>query len=826
MRFFPMRIPVSILLTSALLVSVPAVAQTAAPAGAGGEVTVLEKFIITESAGYSAGDVLPTSRPVDSVFGPGQSVLDLPRSVTVLTPELMRRFDLQSLGDLGRIGAGTQVANYFGIAGTPYLRGVKASVFFNGMARAYQRNEMPMSFGSLEALDLVKGPAPSHLGPVPEGGYANFIPKSPYFDRARGSLTLTAGSHDHLRAQLDYGSPVMLGKRPAAYRVSLTTQDSDSYWRNVGNDYVSAYGALKIHLAENLSLFSGAEYYDFHSNENPGWNRVTQDLIDRGEYLIGEPQNIVSAAWDGIADQSLITFPGAFLGQPANFRALILPAATAEARIAPNLLALLEDRRASDGGYRYTSAYFAGGGTALTEKIEGRTVLADPDDFANARNFVWFLDLVATGDAGRTLTWKSLVEHVETDKHSSYGYAMATEQWVVENKLLVEQRNLPLADTTLTTGASLRYSYGWTVQDFAAEPFNRRDLTRPAISANSQVPTGADLDPNGRNLWSTSIGGSTESDLWQGALFALARSKWSEQFETTLSLRAESVNYRADLPAEVGRATLAQRLAAERSGEKHHGSGSFSALWRARPDTSLYAIYQRGTALQPGQGGTVNSKSNFASAELKELGAKFSLLAGRLFAGLAAYEWESARFNDRENRAERLRGRGAEFELTWAPMERLNVIASAGSQRVFRLDPLGFRARFGSAERIALESGSFDAGVTPTPTLNPHLVYPGTPEAQAKLDVAWQATPAWGFSVGAVWSHAFYHNFERTLVLPESLVWRGSVDWQQGPLSLRLSVENLFGEAYFLGADPNFSHNNLVTKAPGTTGKLTATWSF
>ena len=120
---------------------------------------------------------MPTSRPVDSVFGSGQSVMDLPRSVTVLTPELMRRFDLNNLGDLGRLGAGTQVANFFGIPGTPYIRGVKASTFFNGMARAYQRNEMPVSFGSLEALDIVKGPTPSHLGPAPEGGYANFIPK-------------------------------------------------------------------------------------------------------------------------------------------------------------------------------------------------------------------------------------------------------------------------------------------------------------------------------------------------------------------------------------------------------------------------------------------------------------------------------------------------------------------------------------------------------------------------------------------------------------------------------------------------------------------------
>ena len=791
-----------------------------------GSATVLDNFIVTESAQHHEGDVMPTSRPVDSVFGSGQSVMDLPRSVTVLTPELMRRFDLNNLGDLGRLGAGTQVANFFGIPGTPYIRGVKASTFFNGMARAYQRNEMPVSFGSLEALDIVKGPTPSHLGPAPEGGYANFIPKSPYFDRARGSLSLTLGEHENRRVQLDYGSPFLWRQKPAAYRVSLAVRDSGSYWRNVDNDYVSLYAALKIRPRPDLSIFTGAEYYDFHSNENPGWNRVTQDLIDHGDYIIGEPQNIVSSTWGNLADRALVAFPGAYIGQPANFRALILSANIAEARISPTLLNLMEYRLTSDWGYRYTSAYFDAGGQALTTKIDGDSVLSDPNDFADSRDFLWFMDLVSTQNPARTITWKTLLETLETDKYSSYGYAIATKQTVIENKLLIEQRDLQPADTTLTCGTSLRYNYGWMVQDFGAEPFNRRDISLSTISVNSKVPTGGDEDPNGRNLWANSIGGSTESNLWQGSAFGFATTKWNEQFSTILSLRAESMSYTANLPNEVGQAFTAQRTAAERSGNKQLGSGSLSMVYRPTPTTSLYTTYQRGSALQPGQGGTVNSKSNFAETELKEIGAKFSLLDGQLFAGIAGYKWESARFNDRENRAERLRGQGAELEITWAPTAQLSVIASAGSQRVFRLDSLGFRARYGTADRIALESGAFDAGITPTPALNPQLIYPGTPESQVKLDVAYQATPAWGGSIGLVWSHEFYHNFERTLMLPESLVWRSSIQWQNGPWMLRLSAENLFNEDYFLGADPTFSHNDLVTKAPPLELKLTGGWSF
>ena len=69
-------------------------------------VTELEQFIATETALSESGEVLPTSRPTASVFGE-MSVLDAPRAVTVLTPELMAQFDIQNFGDLGRIGAGS-----------------------------------------------------------------------------------------------------------------------------------------------------------------------------------------------------------------------------------------------------------------------------------------------------------------------------------------------------------------------------------------------------------------------------------------------------------------------------------------------------------------------------------------------------------------------------------------------------------------------------------------------------------------------------------------------------------------------------------------------
>jgi iron complex outermembrane receptor protein len=186
--------------------------------------------------------------------------------------------------------------DYYGMPGTPFIRGDFAGTFFNGMQRAFQRNEMPTSFGSLEGMDIVRGPAPGTFGPTPGGGYINFLPKSPYYDKFRGSLRTTIGTYDYFNTQLDMGGPVLAFGKPMAYRISLTSQNADSYYDNVQNNYISIYGALKAPDYFGPLRPTARKYYSYKSNENAGWNRVTQDLLDNGNYLVGEVVDRTSAA--------------------------------------------------------------------------------------------------------------------------------------------------------------------------------------------------------------------------------------------------------------------------------------------------------------------------------------------------------------------------------------------------------------------------------------------------------------------------------------------------------------------------------------------------
>lgn len=817
-------------------------------------VTELDEFIVAETMANQQGDVLPTSREVLSVYG-DQSVLDVPRSVTVITPELMEQMNIEDFADLDKIGAGTQQINYYGVPGTPALRGAKGGVYFLGLQRAFQRNEMPLSFGSLEAMDVVKGPAPAHYGAGEVGGYVNLIPKSPYFDKKRGSIQVEIGSYNSYRAQLDAGGPFLLGSRPAAYRVSITGQLADSYYDRIGNDFVSIYGSLKTRLAKDVSLFTGAEYFKFKSNENAGWNRPTQNLIDNGQYVIGEPLSIASSSWGGVANRNLIY----------NSTALVVPADVVDAGVASGFISdaqraamlnlsdetqraaayasfspeQLADMTLSTSGYQYTPDYFAAGGKAFTRKIDGSTVLSDDNDYANSTNFMYFADLQNDSDPNRSLRGQFLLDYINTDKLSTYGYAIQTRQLLFEVKGTAKQRFALLKGMDLTYGLSMRYTDAKMLQDFFDEPFSRRDISTGSISPNSVILTGPQTDPNGVNFWSpTSQGGANaHSRLWQFSAFGYAENRLTDSLKSYTSLLVAHAPYVTDYPTEVDRVPADDPRRTEVSDNRNYYSASFSPVFTVAPGVNLYATMQYGTALDPLQGGAIVGAGNFARNRLWEGGVKTSLLHDKLYGSLAGYKWRQSQYDERANNSEALEGKGVELELTWAVSENLTVIGSANHQQVKRFSNLGFRTIPLTEEQIALNGGVLNnpfSGIDPEtgygpygrPATNSDLEYPGTPESQVKLFAIWSIAKGFGVSGGPIWSDSYWHNFDRSIRIPSSLVWNGSVFYRTEKFDVALSVENITGEDYFYGADPVFAANTLITKAPGTNGKVSFTYRF
>lgn len=855
-------------LWSLKLISASAFASVAAFNAFGSdEPTELEAFISEEIAAEDADSLIPSDRTVGAAFFAEMSALDTPRSVLTINPALMEQLRIDDFSDLDKVGAGTERYNFFGIAGAPTIRGWQGGVYFNGMLRAYQWNAMPTSFGSLEAMDVVKGPAPAQYAPTHVAGFANMIPKSPYYDETRGSVEVEIGSFGSYMGQVDVGGPLLIGDLPAAYRVSISAQEGDTYYDAVSNDYTSIYAALKVKLSDRLRLFAGGEYYEFRSNENAGWNRPTQNLIDKGEYVTGEPLNLVNPLNGGVADRGVIdsvVFDFSWLTNQNNsdFRALVVPAgvvseALSSGVITPAQVAAMKDMsdpvvRAATyaglgpdivqtvSGYLYTPDYFNMGGTVFTEQIDGSTALADSRDFADSEDAIFFLDLTYDVSDRLTIENKFFAEVLRTDKRSSYGYSFRSEQEIYDDRLSAHWTPESDGDFSYDVigGVQVRQSHAIQLEDFWTEPFSRRDLTQNGISANSVILSGAQTDPSffDNNYWGGGFGGvglstnAAESELLQLAVFGVLEVQYKDFLSVIFSTRHEHAEFDVntpDGPTDIPYESF--------SDDVDYTNWSVNPVLKLNRDLALYASIQETTTFVPGDGGVVLNEGNFGEGSLREVGLKYSFLDGRAFATVSAYRWEQSAFSNRSGIEDPYESEGIELELSWAVSEDLTVLASYSDRETrrsvapfFRAMPWGLADPTGSNSDeigVALEGGALynsDVvdGSAQLEANNPDLVVPGAPESSFKIYAVYDLPKGFQIAGGAIYRSSFWHNYDRTLKIDSSLVFNARVGWRSDRMEVNLSVENLFNEDYYLGADPDFGANTLITKGPETEAVL------
>jgi len=821
----------------------------------------LEAFIVEETARTQQETLSPLSVRVDSLFGGDRTVAEIPRAVTVLSPELLELLRIDSYEALDRVGAGTQRVNYFGLAGSAFLRGARAGTYFNGMLRAYQRNEMPMSFGSLSGLEIIKGPVPASFSPTLVGGAVNQRPKSPYYDAARGSVEIGIGSWEERRLTIDYGAPLLFMGKPAAYRFSYTGHRSKRFYKDVPNDYDSLYFAAKVKLSERNRLFLAAEAFDYRSSEIPGVNRPTQELIRSGEYVVGEPPSLTSPEWGGTVVRPLLEFPFSLTVNPQLF-ALAIPGELARKALDPGLRATLLDlsdpavlsslytirpetevpgfARDARGpaaahlaavdvqpqdAFLYTPEYFEAGGEVLTTRLPRDRVLSDARDRADSRNYLLFAEL-ETRLAGENLFLNRFyLEHLATEKASSYGFALNTDQLVLQGRS--EWQLHYGGESSLSLGADLRFTGASTLQDFDAEPFSRRDLSRNSISGNSVVIAGGQEGPDGLNHWSSFGTASQDSELLQAALFAGGRWEPREALEIHYGARLENAWWQTDLPGAVDRADADLRAARSGSSQTTLWQVHLNPHYRLFPGVHLYGALQIGKALAPGDGGAISGEDSFTDAELAEAGIKVNLFDGRLYSTLAAYHWDQSTFSTRDAAARPLRARGVEWEMTFSPSERVTLVGAATAQRVYlRTDTLGFGALPQDEQGWALNGGILNASDGRTAPDNPEGVFAGFPEVSAHLYLALTLPGGFRVSGGPAWRDGYFHDMQRALRIPGYTLWNAQLRYEAESWWIRLHVDNLLDRDYWIGQEPVFSAGTLILQGSGRSAHLSAGFRF
>ncbi|MEN5147582.1 TonB-dependent receptor [Brevundimonas diminuta] len=242
-------------MSAALLLAVPgaALAQSQTPSS-----TAVTEVDEVEVIGRRAGE--PTGPQFTA------PLLDTPKSVTVISRELIEQRGAASLADVLRTTPGISLG--LGEGGTPvgdrpFIRGYEAStdIFIDGVR---DLGRFAHEAFNIEQVEIIKGPGSAYSGRGSTGGSINMVSKRPRPDNFL-SGSIGAGTDQYMRGTLDMNR--MITDR-FAVRLNLMSHHADT----PGRDHVNAerYGlapSLAYRLSDSTSIHLG--YYMLRADDVP-----------------------------------------------------------------------------------------------------------------------------------------------------------------------------------------------------------------------------------------------------------------------------------------------------------------------------------------------------------------------------------------------------------------------------------------------------------------------------------------------------------------------------------------------------------------------------
>ena len=737
--------------------------------------------------------VLPTGRSVGSVTGDERTILETPRSVSVVTKAQMEARAISRATDFNQYAPGVYTPSRYGLANVPVIRGDLGEIYQNGQRTIYSRNALLASFNQVEAMDIVKGPGSAVYGPqgAAPGGYVNFVTKAPRFDAFQGEVTTRWGTYvpggqSYFTPEwgLDVGGPI---SEKVAYRVSYLGREAEGYYRDTKDNRQDLFAALTWVPTEQWSIDWNAQFYTARFNEVVGINRVTQELIDDWQYIAGP----------------------------------VLPNPNRPSWAAPYQYALLDPANAE------------------RVKVYPWQTLNSPSDSAAGKKFS--SQMVATyaiSDTARLVN-RAYGETQESRKISGYGYT----EWIPENWMINDRLELHLdVDPEIAgrafpirtiSGLDVRYSELVSYQDFTAEPFFIHDVTQasggfsvPGLAPGTSVAGGYNVPgaPGYGGVPWASVG-SQDSTLLQTGFFTQWDIALGEKFNLLVGGRGDHFDAAAASPefVEVARGALY-----DASAERLRGSVFVSGLYKWTPTFSSYATYNLAAAVAgsvnfggvDGSGGNAGLENSLGSeSELIEVGSKASLFGNKVYVGAALF---------RQTRlAPQLVGgpigietRGVELEAFYQPDRNFNASANftledakqddySYQQTWSYLDgfPVGFQVDGQSGTGVGSPNYNDAAGRTrPTGRVRAASV----PRVMFNAYVTYQFDNGFGASLGPQVTGEQWQDQLGTLRIPTQYTINAFLFYRQPRWDVQINFFNITDERNWTSIDPSFAGNDVI----------------
>ena len=182
---------------------------------------------------------MPTE-PVDSVFGFDKTLLETPRSVSVLSDDLMAAYGIETALDVAKIVPSTFTTSIFGINGNVNIRGVASDTYFRGreapgehaaVSIADHRDEPP-GCGARAAVAVVRprqGRRVHQFRAEVRACEDRKVSREPHW-QGRGHRSVAS---TRKRAPLKWAVRWTCSASAAATTSTSTLEDSDTYYDNV-----------------------------------------------------------------------------------------------------------------------------------------------------------------------------------------------------------------------------------------------------------------------------------------------------------------------------------------------------------------------------------------------------------------------------------------------------------------------------------------------------------------------------------------------------------------------------------------------------------------
>jgi hypothetical protein len=805
-------------------------------------VTTLEKYTVSDVP--IENQILPTVRPIDSVFGDASDVLDIPRSVSMVNKAWMDDRQVTNSMDFAQFSPGVYSPARYGVPATPLVRGDNAQMYVNGQAELFTTSSILPSFNGVESMDIVKGPGSAVYGPQSQGagGYVNFTTKEPFFDHEHTDISVTLGyltsghSYSNPEFSIDTSAPI---SDTLAYRVSYLERFGEGYYEDQRNQTQDIYTALAWHPTGKLTLEWWAQYYEDLFAAVTGANRVTQNFIDHGTYI------------GGTVDIYPDTPPFG-MGYPDGTYGVLDPTTAYTTKLSP------------------TRALISPGDSARTGRLQSQLITT----------------LSLGGDA--SIINRTYFENANDREYNLWGYSeyMPLQASVQDRAEYHREFDVGGIGNKLIAGADFKYTRIVAYQDYAIEPFFYFDLAAPAseLVLPSYKELGNTLGapylvPGHSKYGAYLVGDSANQDshIYDSAAFVQDTVTFNKRLFAILGFREDYLKADDGNPAlnqvqdPVTGDTFSPGIYIPRGSifyaADHVTDPSYfaSVVFKASETASFYLTYTVvDSVLGSNNFGGVNvseitdgantpigtpaqyhqqiQTSLTTKSTLYEAGYKESFLSNTLFVDASVYQQLKTE-PQIKGPAFLVKVSGVELDGVYQPTKALSINAnftyqdatdygtSFFQQTNNYLDgyPVGFivdgqsGTGDGSPNFSSVPENNYAGYYSPP---GGRMKAPGVPEVLANAFVQYELRSGLGAGIGPQMQGRQYANDQDTLHIKSEVELDGFIYYRQHAWDVTVNVKNITNERILDPIDVTFAGNDVVYVRPPITASITLRYRF